>query len=307
MENSIGRDLYEKFNLNRPLFIPPHTSVTTGADAGPSSQYSDHPVGPTLNIATTSGQIMSDTGLVLPSHLQSTMMVTPMMPLQATTSFTPQNHVGTPSHHRMQNPVIPQIPTGGGKSSISGKIPTGGKPSFSGQIPTGGKPSFGGQVPIISQTIAGGKVPSYFVRNPQPSWGPPQGGYFNPPHQGGSSNPNPQGGSLNPNPSRLYSGQPFPGVLNPTWGPQGQSYFPPQGQIGYPPQGQLDTLLRVKLVTLLRVKLVTLLRVKLVILPKVNLVTLLKVKLVILPWVTLVILLRVKWVFLHLLPKFLNK
>jgi hypothetical protein len=24
-----GRDLYEKFNLNRPLFIPPHTSVTT--------------------------------------------------------------------------------------------------------------------------------------------------------------------------------------------------------------------------------------------------------------------------------------
>jgi hypothetical protein len=56
MESSIGRDIYEKINLNRPLFIPPHTSVTTGADAGPSSQYSDHPVGITLNITTTSGQ-----------------------------------------------------------------------------------------------------------------------------------------------------------------------------------------------------------------------------------------------------------
>jgi hypothetical protein len=39
-----GRDLYEKINFSRPLFNPPHTSVTTGADAGPSSQYTDHPV-----------------------------------------------------------------------------------------------------------------------------------------------------------------------------------------------------------------------------------------------------------------------
>jgi hypothetical protein len=49
-----GRDLYEKINLNRPLFNPPHTFVTTGADVGPLSQYSDYPVGKTLNIATTS-------------------------------------------------------------------------------------------------------------------------------------------------------------------------------------------------------------------------------------------------------------
>jgi hypothetical protein len=56
---------------------------------------------------------------------------------------TPQNHVGTPSHHRMQNPVIPQNPTVGqftnrGQSSISVHIATGGKPSFSGHIPLGG-------------------------------------------------------------------------------------------------------------------------------------------------------------------------
>jgi hypothetical protein len=51
-------------------------------------------------------------------------------------------------------------------------------------------------------------------------------------------NPKLQGGILNPNPSRLHSGKPFLGVLNPTWGPQGQPSFPLQGKIPYPPQGQ---------------------------------------------------------------------
>jgi hypothetical protein len=61
---------------------------------------------------------------------------------------------------------------------------------------------------------------------------------FHQPYQGGSSYPNPQGGITNPNPSRLHSGQPFSGVLNTTWGPQGQQSYPPQGPTFYPPQGQ---------------------------------------------------------------------
>jgi hypothetical protein len=61
---------------------------------------------------------------------------------------------------------------------------------------------------------------------------------FHQPYQGGPSYPNPQGGILNPNPSGLHSGQPFPGVPNPTWGPQGQQSYPPQGPNPYPPQGQ---------------------------------------------------------------------
>jgi hypothetical protein len=62
------------------------------------------------------------------------MTVTPTIPLQATTSYTPQNPVGTPSHQRMKNPVIQQNPT-------VGQVPTGGKSSVSGQIPPGGQPS----------------------------------------------------------------------------------------------------------------------------------------------------------------------
>jgi hypothetical protein len=69
-----------------------------------------------------------------------------MMPLQATISFTPQNLVGTPSHLRMKNPVITQVPTGG-------QIPTGGEILISGQVPTGGKPSFSGQVPSGGETL----------------------------------------------------------------------------------------------------------------------------------------------------------
>jgi hypothetical protein len=170
--------IFMKFNLNRSLFILPHTYSTTSVDVGPSSHYPDHPAEPTLNTATTLGQKTSDTGLVLPSHLQSTMTITPKIYLQVTTSFTTKNHVGTPSHHRMKNPVIPQIPTWGkiptgGKSFIGGKIPIGGNPSFSGQIPTEGKASFGGQVSVITQPMEGGKVPSSFVGNPKQTFGPP--------------------------------------------------------------------------------------------------------------------------------------
>jgi hypothetical protein len=62
---------------------------------------------------------------------------------------------------------------------------------------------------------------------------------FHQPYQGGSSYPNPQEGILNLNPSRLLYGQPFPGVLNPTWGPQGKQCYPPQGPTFYPPQGKI--------------------------------------------------------------------
>jgi hypothetical protein len=105
-------------------------------------------------------------------------MVTPTIPLQATTSYMPQNPVGTPSHQRMKNPVIQQNPTVGqvpigGQSSVSGQIPTEGKPSFSGKIPTGGKPSFSGkinwgkppftgQIPVVTQPMEGGQFQTSF-------------------------------------------------------------------------------------------------------------------------------------------------
>jgi hypothetical protein len=66
----------------RPLFDPPHASTTIGADAGPSGQPIDHPVNQIINPATTSGQVKSETRVMLPSHLQSTLMVTPTIPLQ---------------------------------------------------------------------------------------------------------------------------------------------------------------------------------------------------------------------------------
>jgi hypothetical protein len=86
--------------------------------------------------------------------------------------------------------------------------------------------------------MAGGKFKYSFTGNPPQSRGPPHEGLFHQPHQGGPSKSNPQGGILNPNPYGLHSGQSFLGVLNPTWGPKGQPYFPPQGKIPYPPQGQ---------------------------------------------------------------------
>jgi hypothetical protein len=152
------------------------------------------------------------------------------------TSYTPQNPVGTPSHQRMQNPAtqqnpnVGQIPIGG-QPPLSGQIPTRGQSSFNTQISTGGKPPFTCQIPISTQSMAGGQFQPSFTGNPPQSQGPLEGGLFHKPHKGGTSNPNLQGGILNSNPYGLHSGQPFPGVLNPTWGPQGQPSFPLQGKI----------------------------------------------------------------------------
>jgi len=90
----------------------------------------------------------------------------------------------------MKNPVVTQVQTGGqipteGKSFISGKFPTRGKPSFSGQVASWGNPSFSGNVSVSTQLMARGQVPSPFFRNPQKTWGPPQGGSFNPSPLGG--------------------------------------------------------------------------------------------------------------------------
>jgi hypothetical protein len=41
----------------------------------------------------------------MPNHTQGTLTVTPTTtPFQTTTPYVPQNPVGTPIHHRMQNP-----------------------------------------------------------------------------------------------------------------------------------------------------------------------------------------------------------
>jgi hypothetical protein len=50
-----SRDLYEKFNVSRPLFDPPHISTIVGTDAGPSGHPIDRLVEQTVNTATTSG------------------------------------------------------------------------------------------------------------------------------------------------------------------------------------------------------------------------------------------------------------
>jgi hypothetical protein len=38
---------------------------------------------------------------MLPSHLKSNLAVTPTIPIQTTTSYTPQKPIGTPLHQRM--------------------------------------------------------------------------------------------------------------------------------------------------------------------------------------------------------------
>jgi hypothetical protein len=155
-------------------------------------------------------------------------MVTPTTPpLQPRTPYIPQNLVGTPVHHIMQNPAIHS-------NSTIGQVPTRGQPRL--HISIRGKPPFICQTPVVTQSMVGGQ-PS-FPGNPPQSWEPPQGGTFHQPYQGGLSYPNPQGGISNPNPSRLHSRQPFLGVSIPTWGPQGQQSYPAQGKKFYPPQGQ---------------------------------------------------------------------
>jgi hypothetical protein len=111
---------------------------------------------------------------MLPSHVQSTLTVTPTIPLQPTTPYIPQNPIGTPVHHGMQNPAthihstMGQIPTGG-KPPSSGHIPPRGKPSLHIPVPTGGKPPFIGQTPVVTQSMVGGQ-PS-FTGNPSQSLG----------------------------------------------------------------------------------------------------------------------------------------
>jgi hypothetical protein len=80
-------DLYEKINFSRQLFNPPHTYVTPSADAGPSSKYTNHPIGKTINTTTTSANLISEKGFFLPIHLKITVMVTPIISLQEKSSY----------------------------------------------------------------------------------------------------------------------------------------------------------------------------------------------------------------------------
>jgi hypothetical protein len=68
---------------------------------------------------------------MLSSHFQSTLTVTPTIPLQDTTLYTPHKLVGIPSHQRMQNlgtqlnPNVGQIPTGGQPPLVEKYLPEG--------------------------------------------------------------------------------------------------------------------------------------------------------------------------------------
>jgi hypothetical protein len=98
-----GCDLYENINFSRPPFEP---STSTGAEAGPSCQTIDHPIEQIVNTSTTSVQVQSDLGIVLPSHVQNTLKVTPTLPLQPTMPYILQKPIEKPVHHRMQNPTM---------------------------------------------------------------------------------------------------------------------------------------------------------------------------------------------------------
>jgi hypothetical protein len=128
---------------------------------------------------------------VLPSHLQSTLTVTPPIPLQATTLYTPQNPVGTSSHQRMKNPATQLNPTGQIPNPPLVEKSLRGETILQHTNLTGGKPPLTGHIPVATQPMAGGQSQPSFTGNPPQSWGPPQGGQFHQPHQGGPSNPNP--------------------------------------------------------------------------------------------------------------------
>jgi hypothetical protein len=127
----------------------------------PSGQPIDHSINQIINLTTTFGQVKSETGVLLPSHFQSTLMVMFTIPLQKMDPYTPQNLVGTPSHQEMkkhttqQNPTVGQVPTGG-EPLFSGKIPTRGEPSFNTQILTGGELPFTSQILVSTQQMIGG-------------------------------------------------------------------------------------------------------------------------------------------------------
>jgi hypothetical protein len=94
-----GRDLYEKINFSRPPLDP---LTYAGAETRPSGQTIDRPIEKVVNPVASSVQVQSNIGVVILSHTQGTLMVTPTTPpLQPTTSYVPQNLVGTPIHHGM--------------------------------------------------------------------------------------------------------------------------------------------------------------------------------------------------------------
>jgi hypothetical protein len=79
------RDRYKKFNFSRPPFDP---LTFVGAEVGPSLQTIDCHIEKVVNPTTTSIQIQNDTGVLLPSHIQGTLTITPTTPpLQPTTPY----------------------------------------------------------------------------------------------------------------------------------------------------------------------------------------------------------------------------
>jgi hypothetical protein len=148
-----GRDLYEK------IILVDH-SLTLHIHLPPPVQMQDHQVS-LLTILSDKRSILlplqdkltSETRVVLPSHLQSTLTGYTYHPSSSNNFiYTTKSHWDTftsknakPCHTTKPNcgtnPYWGEtlfqwkIPTGG---KSSGKIPTGGKPSFSGKIPTGG-------------------------------------------------------------------------------------------------------------------------------------------------------------------------
>jgi hypothetical protein len=98
----LGRNIYKKFNFIQFLFYP---LTSTGVEVGPLGQTIDRPIEKVVNLTSTPVQVQSNTKVVLPSHIEGTLTITPTTPLQPTTPYIPQNVVGTPVHHEMSNPT----------------------------------------------------------------------------------------------------------------------------------------------------------------------------------------------------------
>jgi len=113
-------DLYEKFNFSWPPFDP---LASTGAEEGLSGQTIDHPIEQVVNPTIASVPVQSNIRIMLPSHMQGTLTITPSITLQPTTPNIPKNPIGTHVRHGMQNPTT-HI------QSTAGQIPTRGKPLF---------------------------------------------------------------------------------------------------------------------------------------------------------------------------------
>jgi hypothetical protein len=147
-------DIYEKFNFGQPLFDPPHTSSTIGADVGPSCQPIEHPVGQTINTATLQEnlRVKQETCYLVIRKVT--------WQLHLPSLFKQQLHIRhkiSLGHlHIKECKTLPyKKPNCGknGKPSFNGKILTGGKPSFSVQIPIGGNPH------LVEKSLLGGNLP----------------------------------------------------------------------------------------------------------------------------------------------------